>query len=164
MFDQFDKRISVFSEAIVRKLTRRKAAGKLIKGTFAVMAAGTIGLFLHPDEAFASSCTCDDNWRNGVPCGGCPSTANCPSDCTVCTTAQSCGGWCNYPNGRWTSCTGQGTCGAGYKICTDCICPNCNSRCTCLSGCFCCSCCTKADVEAEMRRLAEMGVALSAHA
>lgn len=160
MLEEFDKNVSVLTESITRKIARRKLIGTTIKGLFATSAALTFGQLINVKQAFAASCTCDNNWTTGHLCSGCPSSANCPSGCTVCTTTQSCGGWCNYSNGRWTSCTGQGTCGVGYKICTDCICPSCSNRCTCLSGCVCCNCCTHAEVEAEMKRLVAMGIAM----
>lgn len=159
MLEEFDKQVSVFTESLARRLARRKMLGTAVKGAVAAIAAATIGQFTNLRQAFAVSCTCDDNWTNGVPCDNighsCPSSG-CPSGCSVCC-CNDCNGWCNYPSGSWTSCSGLGKCGNGYKICTDCKCGNpCTkqNRCTCLSQCICCNCCTKADVQAEMRRLA----------
>lgn len=160
LLEEFDKQVSVFAESLARRLARRKMLGAAVKGAVATIAAATIGQFTNIGQAFAVSCTCDDNWTTGVPCDSigyhCSPSSYCPSGCAVCC-CNDCGGWCNYPSGSWVSCQGLGTCGNGYKICTDCKCAgSCNHKCTCLSQCICCSCCKKEDVQAEMRRLATL--------
>ena len=160
MLEDFDKDISVIMESLARMLSRRKMIGNLVRGLTVAITATTVGQITNVGQAFAHAldctCTCDDCWTNGQPCQYCPASANCPSGCTVCTSSDWCGGWCDYSNGRWVSynCNKLGNCQVGYKMCTDCKCPDCNHKCTCLSACICCSCCTPADVKAEMQRLA----------
>lgn len=160
MLEDFDKNISIAAESLARKLNRRKMMTNTIKGVFATVAAATIGQFANIGQAFAVSCTCDDNWTNGSPCNNigypCPSTTGCPSGCAVCTN-NDCGGWCNYSTGSWISCTGLGTCGNGYKKCVDCKCAGtCSKKCTCLGPCICCNCCSAQDIRDEMHRLAAL--------
>jgi len=161
MLEDFDKHVSILSESLARMLSRRKMVGSTIKGVFATVAAATAGQLTNVGEAFASHhCTCDDNWTVGKPCANlghtCPHHSGCPQGCVVCHS-NDCGGWCNWSTGKWVSCHGLGTCGKGYKICTDCKCLHCSHKCTCLSQCICCSCCTSADVRNEMERLAAVG-------
>ena len=159
MLENFDKSISILSEAFARVLSRRKMVATTVKGLFATLVAATLGQFLNVGEAFAITCTCDENWTTGSPCTNigypCPSYG-CPSGCTTCTSYDWCGGWCDYSNGKWVSCSGFGPCGKGYKVCRDCKCPDCNTKCTCLSHIVCYNCCTPQDVKAEMQRLAAM--------
>lgn len=163
MFDEFDKQVSILSEAIVRSMSRRRMLGTTVKGTIITLAGASLGVFTGLRDAFAAGCSC--NWYNGSGNANCPSWPNpcngggviCPSGCSPCTSSDVCrdsqGYYCNYPSASWTSCTGQGRCGNGYKICVDCKCPNCSYVCTCLSNCICCNCCRPEDVEIEMRRL-----------
>jgi hypothetical protein len=167
MFDEFDKQVSILSESIVRSLSRRRMLGTAVKGTIVTLAGASLGIFTGLRNAFAAGCTC--NWYGGGSNANCPSWPNacniggvvCPSGCSPCTSSDVCKeshspfSYCNYPNASWTSCTGLGTCGNGYKICVDCKCPNCSYVCTCLSVCYCCNCCNPKDVEIEMRRLAQ---------
>src|SRR5690349_10239943 len=145
-FNKFDKDISVLMESLARTLDRRQMIGKTIRGLSAAAIAITLGQFTNVKQAFAADCTCqcDHCWSTGSPCSGCPSSANCPSGCTVCVN-NDCGGWCVYSNGRWVAfnCSNLGKCHVGYKMCTDCKCGSCNNKCTCLSACICCNCCTK---------------------
>jgi hypothetical protein len=135
-----------------------------VKGVAIALAGATLGTFINFKDAFAAGCYC--NWYGGVSNANCPKKGGCPpngcpSNCSPCTSSDVCNNgvnYCNYPNGHWTSCSGLGTCGNGYRICLDCKCPNCSYVCTCLSTCICCSCCTPLDVENEMRRLAGTGI------
>lgn len=161
MLEEFDKRVSVWSESFARMLNRRKMAGMAVKGIFASVAAATLGQIVGVGEAQASChCTCDDCWTTGHHCDHighpCP-PHNCPTNCVICHSGD-CGGWCNYKTGKWVSCSGLGTCGKGYRICTDCKCLHCNHKCTCRSAIICANCCTAADVKNEMEQLARAGV------
>ena len=166
MFDEFDKQVSILSESIVRSMSRRRMLGTAMKGTIITLAGASLGIFSGLREAFAAGCSC--NWYGGINNANCPQhpgcnpngTSGCPSGCSPCTSSDVCRypkppyWYCNYSSASWTSCTGQGRCGNGYKICVDCKCPNCSYVCTCLSNCICCNCCSPKDVEIEMRRLA----------
>lgn len=153
MLEEFDKQISVWAESFARNYNRRKMVGTTVKGLFATVAAATVGQLVNAGQAFAATCTCDDGWTTGKPCGHwgfpCPHntslTDGCPSNCSVCKSTDSthgCKGWCNYTSGHWVSCTGCGTSGKGYKLCWDCHCPpgacfqNGHHPCSCLSGCI----------------------------
>lgn len=158
MLDEFDRELSALMESLARLLSRRKMIGTVIRGISAAAVAAALGQFTNIGRAFAQECTCqcDDCWTSGQPCQYCPASANCPSGCEVCVN-NDCNGWCDYPTGRWVAynCSNLGTCHVGYKMCTDCKCNNtCNDKCTCLSACICCNCCTAEDVRAEMHRLA----------
>ena len=162
MLEDFDKNVSTLSESLARVIDRRKMLGTTVKGLSAVVVAAALGQFTNLGRAFANNCycECDDCWSTGQPCGNigftCPVdlSAKCPSSCSICI-AYDCGGWCDYNNGSWIAyeCYNLGSCQKGYKLCTDCKCPDCNHKCTCLSTCICCSCCTVQDVRAEMRRI-----------
>jgi hypothetical protein len=157
MLEDFDKQVSILSETFARLLSRRKMLGTAVKGVFATVAAATHGQFANVGEAFAFICTCNDDWRHGRPCLYCRDYGyRCPWDCIVCTNRDWCGGWCNWYHGRWIACHHLGVCGHGYRICTDCMCGDCDYRCTCLSDCFCCYCCTAGDIRAERERLASL--------
>src|SRR5258706_13867587 len=106
MLEELDKKISILSESAVRTLSRRKVLVNTLKGLVITASALTLGQEVDLKAAFALGCTCDDGWTNGSPCSGCPSSAGCPSGWSICTTSQSCGGWCNYSNGQWVSCYG----------------------------------------------------------
>jgi len=147
MLENFDNQISILTESFARKFDRRKMVGNTVKGLFATVAAATVGQLANVGEAFAVTCTCDDGWTTGHPCGNigfsCPhntSTTNgCPSGCSVCTNANGgCGGFCTYSSGHWVSCSHLGSSGKGYKLCWDCKCPTCTHHCSCLSGCIGC--------------------------
>ena len=163
MLEGIDKHISVLTESLARALSRRKVIEAGVKGVFATIAAGALGQLVDIKQAFAGcTCECDDCWTQGNPCNdfghNCPTGAQggCPSGCSICTSSDYCGGFCGYPSGYWVSCSGLCACHGGYRLCTDCKCPNCSVTCTCLSGIFCCNCCTRQDVEAEMRRVAAL--------
>lgn len=168
MFEDFDRQVSIFSESVARSISRRKVLTTSIKGVVVTIAGATIGTFVDLKDVFAAGCTC--NWYDGSGNANCPKhpgcnptgAAGCPSGCSTCTSSDYCldskGYYCNYSSGSWISCTGQGTCGNGHKICIDCKCPNCSYVCTCLSNCICCNCCSAQDVEMEMRRLAAIGI------
>lgn len=149
----FDRFVNTLSESVVRKMQRRKILIAGIKGVFAATAGIALANFEGIKNAFAVTCTCA--WAFGGQCYGTGSEEqNCPSGCTTCTLQDYCNGWCNYQSGYWTSCSGLGQCGHGYRICKDCKCPNCSNVCTILSNILCYGCCTAQQVEAEMRRLA----------
>jgi hypothetical protein len=161
MFEYFDKHVSVFTESLARKLSRRKMVDRTVKGAFAAVAAVTIGQLTGIGDALAStSCTCDEGWTTGHSCTHngypCPDHG-CPTGCVKCYYPE-CDGWCNWSSSKWVSCTGLGTCGKGYKVCRDCKCPDCSNHCSCLSHTICRTCCTPSDVHAEMERLAAIGV------
>lgn len=148
MLDRLDNRISVLSEHLARSFSRRRLLAAGIKGGFATIAAATLGTLTHVGEAFAVCCSGPNMNCPGQP--SCPSGGGCPSGCSACINNE-CSG-CPHSNGQW-SCA-CGTCGLGTRLCTDCKCPNCSARCTCYSACSCSTCCSPADVEAEMARLA----------
>src|SRR5436305_10253533 len=108
MLEDFDKNISIFTESIARRLSRRKMVGTTVKGVFATVAAATIGQVVNLGQAFAVTCTCDQNWTTGHRCGfwgfPCPQntslTNGCPSSCPVCIRPD-CGGWCEWSSGHW---------------------------------------------------------------
>lgn len=160
MFDNqnFDSRVNLLAESVARKLNRRKLFANGTKGLFATIAGVALGQVVNIQQVFADTCTC--NWAYGHQCSGCPLDAACPSGYSVCTTSSGCGSVCNYSNGQWISCSNQGQCGVGFRVCTDCRTNGCGYICTCLSGCICCNpCCrTAAEVKAEMQRLAAMPV------
>ena len=156
MLEDLDRQVSLTSETIARTLSRRRVLVNSVKGLVATVAGVTLAQLTNIKRAFAFVCC------GGVDCYStyglvCPSQRGCPSSCTVCTNAD-CSSYCLYSSGFWT-CGGQGTCGNGFRYCTDCKCPDCSKKCTCESQCICCGCCTPHDVEAEMRRLAAAGVA-----
>lgn len=158
MFDDFDQNTSVLSESTARQLSRRAFLIQAVKGLVAAVAGLTLGQFTV--GAAEAACTC-----GGQSCASigksCPSSG-CPSNCTVCKNTTGCSK-CTYPTGYWVSCTGQGACGNGYRLCYDCKCGTCDSGvCYCLTTCFCCNCCSPADVEAEMQRLVAMGLSREA--
>lgn|SRR5579863_779888 len=141
MLENFDKHISVFSESFARKLGRRKMIGASVTGVFATVAAATIGQLKNAGQAFAATtCTCDDHWTTGKSCNNlghtCPHNG-CPAGCTVCHS-NDCGGWCNWTSGHWVSCNHLGPTGKGYKLCWDCKCSTCTTKCSCLSACINC--------------------------
>jgi hypothetical protein len=175
MFENFDEQVSTFTEGVARSLSRRRVLVTSAKVAAVTVAGATLGIFVNIKDAFASTCTC--HWYGGSGNANCPSHPGCngingvcPSGCSICVCAvwqnnncvqEGCvipGYGCNYPNGSWVSCTGQGTCGNGQRVCVDCKCPNCSYVCTCLSSCVCCNCCTPQQVEDEMRRLRAMGI------
>jgi hypothetical protein len=140
MLEGFDKHISVFTESLARKLDRRKMIRTSVTGLFTTVAAVTVGQLTNVGQAFAATCTCDNNWTNGHPCNtighACPSNG-CPSGCSVCHN-NDCGGWCNWSSGHWVSCSHQGASGKGYRLCWDCKCTTCKHKCSCLSSCINC--------------------------
>lgn len=151
MLEEFDRRMSIWSESFARKFNRRKVVGGAVKGVVAMIAAATVGQLANLGEAFAATCTCDENWTQGHPCGywgyPCPHNTSytdpCPAKMRVCTINDSthgCGGWCDYSSGHWVSCSGLGSSGKGYKLCWDCTLKAnpCHPKCSCLSGCFGC--------------------------
>jgi hypothetical protein len=158
-----DKRTSEFTEDLARSLSRRQLLTRTTKAAVAALAAMSLGTFSGIKSAFAITCNC--NWlppNIGTSCygqglGSCPLNSPwCPSGCSVCTSSSCCNSkcgscCCNYSGGQWISCQGFGTCGLGYKLCTDCKCSTCSTLCTCLSGVQCFGCCTPAQVQAEMR-------------
>lgn len=150
MLEEFDRQVSIWSESFARKFNRRKMVGGAVKGVVATVAAATVGQLANFGEAFAATCTCDDGWTTGHPCGyygfPCPHNTSlvdgCPSSCSVCVHPN-CGGWCTYTSGHWVSCSGLGSSGKGYKLCWDCYkCGRvggvCQPKCSCLSGCIGC--------------------------
>lgn len=168
LLESVDENVSRIAEEVARQLTRRQALITGVKGLTALVAAVTAGRFVAVTDAFAVTCTC--NWLplgSGTDCyghgyGTCPYGGGCPSGCSPCTGQTCCAGYggcyswqccCIYSGGQWVSCNSLGTCGLGYRLCTDCTCPNCAHTCTCRSGIICGNCCTPGDVQAEMARL-----------
>jgi hypothetical protein len=163
-----DTSVSILSEDVARKLSRRQALSRGVKGIATAAAALSIGELVRPSIASAVNCTCSCNPPFGCLCGSscmnktCPQNG-CPSGCTICTTADGCGGNCPYDHGFWICCTGCGSCGLGYYVCYDCKCgSDCNSGslCGCKSNCRCSGCCSRSEVKAQM--LSEMGGQLTA--
>jgi hypothetical protein len=162
MPNDLDRQISIWSESVVRAISRRRFVNKAVKSTFAILAGLAAGTWVGVKDAFAVTCTCD--WYDGSSNANCPKhpgcnsspPSSCPSGCSLCTSSDYCldskGYYCNYSGGYWISCTGLGQ-GGGFKYCLDCKCPNCSYVCTCLSECICCNCSKPAQVEAEMHRL-----------
>jgi hypothetical protein len=163
MLDTIDNIIGQLAESSARLLDRRQLLSRTAKGIVATIAGIALGQIIGVGEALAA-CTC--NWAGGGSNANCPhwsypcpiGGAGCPSGCSVCTTSSGCGTICNYSNGQWLSCNGLGSCGTGFRMCTDCACPNCSYICTCLSNCICCTpCCHSADqIRAEVKRLAAL--------
>ncbi len=161
MFDDLDRQTSLGSEAFARAISRRGFVQKGVKGAFATIAGLSIGSLINVKSAFAVTCTC--HWACGRQCSSIGTgtySQYCPSGCSTCVPSSGCynctvGGanLCPYSDGSWTSCTGLGTCQAGYRICRDCTCGSCNNACTVLSSVICGNCCSPQQVEAEMRRL-----------
>lgn len=157
MLEDFDRRISLTSEAIARKLSRRRVLVNSVKGLVAVVAGVTMAHLVNLKQAFADSCCdgirCDQYF--GKPCPVGTGTPGCPTGCSLCT----CGGTaCPYSNGYWMC--PCGTYGNGHYFCSDCKCPDCDHvGCVCQSDiCICAGCQTPQDVEDEMRRLSEAGI------
>ena len=155
MLSDLDRQLSLLAESVARRLNRRRFFVSAAKGVVATVAALTLGQVTGIKRAFANLGCCD-----GTDCGttygfACPNTIypGCPSECTICTSADRCLRGCPHPSGYWT-CNGLGTCQNGWTYCTDCKCPRCDQTCTCASLCHCCNCCTPQDVAAEMKRLA----------
>lgn len=166
-----DQRVSIWTEELARRLSRRQLLFKGITGFAATTAAVTLGTLTNVIPVSAA-CTC--NWIGGLGnancpnVGGCtPSVSVCPSGCNICTCSacgcNPCGNpatcFCPWTGGQWVSCSNLGTCGNGYELCTDCMCTTCsNYKCTCRSNCICCGCCSPKDVVAEMHKLRELGL------
>jgi hypothetical protein len=156
LLDQTDSRISVATEDLARRITRRQAVVRFVKGVAGATAALSVGRLAMASGASAAGLC---NWANGHQCSGCPSQAACPSGYVICKhgTDRYCGGTsvCPYPSGNWVSIS-CGRCGMGYYVCTDCRPsgnPDCGSVCTCLSGCICSGCCSRAEVKREFARI-----------
>jgi len=162
----FDGDVSILTEQVTRRFTRRAVLRSVLKGSVATVAAMSIGNLTGIRNVFATTCTC--SYINHCTNFGytCPSNYPfCPSQCTVCTSDGQCCSFkcgssycchCDYTKaqgGQWLACTGLGNCRNGYAVCTDCYCGSCSKACTCLSGCQCCDCCTPEDVFREHQRL-----------
>lgn len=146
-----DEKVSVWSESAARWIGRRKFVSTTVKGVFGIVGGVAIGNFTAIKKAFATTCTC--NFARGNECSGSLVEYHCPSGCSTCTSSDYCGGYCDYSNGQWVSCSGLGQCGYGYRVCIDCKCPGCSNLCTLLSGIICSGCCSPRQVEEEMRQL-----------
>lgn len=161
--EDIDRHVNLLAESIARGINRRRLFKVGAKGVFATVAGLTLGQLADVKKAFAATCTCDDNWTKGISCNNlgytCPANgANCPSGCSLCANGD-CSNNCPWQYGQWTSCSGLGSCGTGFQVCTDCKCPDCNHWCTCLSSCVCCTpCCrTPQEVAAELERISSLG-------
>jgi len=144
--DQADRIISLWGEALARRINRREMMFKAVRGVGAAAAAASVGSLASIKDVFAS---CDCGYLGFCSSYGatCP-TRGCPSSCTACTSANGCG--CPHSSGYWViagcSC---GVCGNGWYECWDCKCPSCSQLCTCKSTCVCSGCCSPGDVARE---------------
>lgn len=160
MLEDFDERVSSWSESFVRMVGRRRFLHKAAKGTFATVASLALGSFVDLKNAFAATCGCD--FACGRRCFGAGRFHQfCPSGCVTCTPSAGCHNCtrrgqnlCPWSDGSWVSCHGLGRCGHGFRICRDCRCFSCSHACTLLSDIICFNCCSSAQIEAEMRLLA----------
>jgi hypothetical protein len=158
MLKDIDESVSQLLESLARFNERRRFVKNTVKGVFAILTGLSVAQFTGLKEAFAASCTC--SWLFGqVNCpgtSGCPPIGGCPSAYSVCTSSNDPNHLCPYYSGSWISCSGLGTCGQGFRICTDCfhlsLCGG--DYCTCQSGILCGYCCSKQAVEEEMHRVA----------
>lgn len=151
-----DEKLSVLSEGLARKVSRRRFLARGVTGVGATIAATTLMEFEGMPAARASTCGCSP--PRGVFCGGCQNanSVTCPAGCSVCTRGQ-CSG-CIYTSGYWVGCSGQGTCGNGYNVCYDCKCGSCSGTCGCGSNCRCCGCCSPAELWKEQARYEELAL------
>lgn len=137
-----DAHMSHFAEDLNRKLGRREALGRMIRGAATIAAAISIGDLGVARGAFASTsavtCGCAyPGCGHCTTCEGkqCPDKG-CPTGCTKCLFSDSCGG-CIYGDGSWNCCTNCcGATGTGYSLCYDCKCPGCGHTCGCRSKCL----------------------------
>jgi hypothetical protein len=138
-----------FAEQLARGLSRRRFLSKLSRTAAATAIVLAGGEFVAPSVASALlelGCS----FPGGVRCANCPGTG-CPAGYSACTTASGCGP-CVYATGSWVGHSGYGTCKNGYNRCYDCWNGSCANTCGCGSICLCCTCCSPAEVMAEMNR------------
>lgn len=150
--------VSLLTKGLARRLSRREALMRGLRGVAVVSAGVAGGTILTAEQAKAVTCTCGP--PNNKYCSGCPSNG-CPSGYDVCYSNQGCS-QCIYASGSWVSCTGLGDCGYGYKRCYDCrkhATTGCTSTCGCLTGILCGFCCSPAEVKAFMARDEQLALA-----
>src|SRR6266540_4653120 len=140
LINNADGIISLWSEALARRINRRDLIFRAVKSVAAAAAAASVGSLVNVKEVFAA-CTCS-YLASCSPYGACP-FRGCPSSCTACTSSNGCGTNCPHSSGYWVipncSC---GVCGNGWYECWDCKCPSCSHLCTCKSTCVCSGCCS----------------------
>jgi hypothetical protein len=154
--EKADRKLSLATEGVARKLSRRKLVERGMKGLVTTVAAVSVGGFVNVRTAFAADCTCSCSFPGCGGCfacrgKGCPSSGGCPSGCYICTSGD-CPNNCGYSSGSWICCSGCGVCGFGYKACYDCRCTACNVLCGCKSDCICAGCCSPQQVKVQMVR------------
>jgi hypothetical protein len=142
MFNEFDRRISEWSESAARMINRRKVMRQGVKGLCATFSGLAIASVLNVKSAFADGCSC--SWIGGPSnqncpnSTGCPSGGGCPAGYTICTTGNDSGHGCVYQNGSWVAYCSPSLPQGQYRLCTDCKyvdpCRGYYWYCTCLSG------------------------------
>jgi hypothetical protein len=142
-----DDKLSLASESLARRISRRRLFVRVAQSTVAVVSGVAVGELRAFTTAEATVCTGASFCSNGS------SGPHCPSGCSICTSGDGCND-CPHTSGYWTV-SGFGTCGNGWVYCTDCKCPDCTNTCTSQSSCNCCTCCTPAQVQAELARTRE---------
>lgn len=150
---QVDRRTSVLTETLARRLSRRQALYKLARGFAGATAALSIGNLAAARDALADPTPgCGCAFPGGVGCSGCPAGGGCPSGCVKCLSSD-CGSPCIYADGNWidTDCP-CGPTGNGFFLCTDCRCITCSNICGCRSHCLCGGCRSRGEVALEMAR------------
>ena len=155
-----DTQISLLTEDVVRKVSRRQALIRGVKGMSAVVAGLSVGSLIRTEEAFAAcSCSCTYPGCGHCSCRGktCPFNG-CPSGCIQCTSTDCPGTSCIYGDANWICCFGCGQ-GSGFYRCWDCRCTGCGTLCGCKSGCLCSGCRTAEDVKAYLDSERELALA-----
>jgi hypothetical protein len=153
---QTDRKLSELSEDMARKLSRRQALLKGVKGAAAAVAVLAVGGTVGVRDALAatSSCGCSYPGCGHCSCRGksCPSSG-CPSGCYICKSTTCPNTACIYTSGSWidSNCP-CGRCGFGYFRCYDCRCTSCSKLCGCRSICLCSGCCSPEELEHQFER------------
>jgi hypothetical protein len=146
-----DRLINELAEATARRINRRQAIYRGLKGVIVGTAAVSVANLGRATKAFA------------VPVCGCGPTASCQSHGYTCPGSGGCNtghgmclgggtrGCACCVGGQWTTCIGKCGAAGSYAICTDCFlsASGCN-WCDCLSKCFCTGCQTASDMRADM--------------
>ena len=155
-----DTKMSHMTEDVARRLSRRDALLKGVKGIVATAAAVSVGGAVSVRDAFAATTACGCAYPGCGHCScrgkSCP-TSGCPSGCYICTSADCPNSACIYAGGSWVDSNCPcGRCGYGYYRCYDCRCTGCSAKCGCRSACLCSGCCATTEVKEQMARDEEL--------